>query len=651
MAGKKSKRAKRSPKRRVDQSAKSSRSAANGNGTEDRIQYVSLSEETRRRYLNYALSVITSRALPDVRDGLKPVQRRILYVMYQELRLTADAKRRKSMKICGDTTGNYHPHGEGSVYDTLVRLAQDFTLRYPLIDGQGNFGSVLGLPHAQARYTEVRLTSIAERMMSELRFHTVDTRLNYDATRDEPVVLPAQFPHLLVNGTQGIAVGMATNIPPHNLGEVIKACVHLIKSPQATVAQLMKFIKGPDFPLGGRIVSDHRTIRKAYEEGRGSFKVRAEWRFDKERRKEIRHRLVVYSVPFGVSTGPLLEALGEIVERRKLPQLVNVGDETSEQNGLRVVLELKPGSDPEAVMAYLYKHTNLEQNFALNMTCLLPDNRGTTVPSRLSLVDILRHFLDFRFDTVRRRFEFQLEQLERRIHILEGMQILFDGLDRALKIIRRSKGKQDAAAKLIREFRLDEMQVNAILELQLYRISQLEIGRILEELAEKRTAAAQIKLILASQRRLWKVVEKELEQLADEFADRRRTGIGSAEEISEYDPQAYIIRENTNVVVTREGWLKRVARLQKIETTRVREGDVVQEVVPGNTLENVVLFASDGSAYTLPIDQIPVTTGYGEPLAKHVRMSDGAGIVAAISTDPRFTPADKKVRKQPTPKP
>jgi len=622
-----------------------------GPDARDRLHYVSLSDETRRRYLNYALSVITSRALPDVRDGLKPVQRRILYVMYQELRLTADSKRRKSMKVCGDTTANFHPHGEGAVYETLVRLAQDFTLRYRLVDGQGNFGSVIGLPHAAARYTEVRLTAIAEQLMNELRFHTVETRPNYDGTREEPVVLPARFPNLLVNGTQGIAVGMATNIPPHNLGEVVRACIHLIDHPDATVAQLMKYVKGPDFPLGGRIVTGRRALRKAYQEGRGSIKVRAEWKFDKTRRRENRNRIVIYSVPYGVSTGPLQETLGELVDSRKLPQLVGVGDETNERNGLRVILELKPGSDAEAVMAYLYKHTNLEQNFAFNTTSLAPDEHGALVPARLNLAEILKHFLDFRIATVRKRFEYQLEQLERRIHVLEGMAVIFDGLDKALKIIRNSKGKQDAAEKLIKAFPLDAVQANAILELQLYRISQLEIDRILEELHEKENEAEQIRRILASEKRLRKVVKTELQQLADDFTDKRRTAIGSSDEVVEYDPQAYIVRENTNVVVTRDGWIKRVGRLTKVESTRVREGDEVLDVVPGNTLENVILFSSEGVAYTLPIDQIPATAGYGEPVAKHVRMGDGAKIVSAVSTDSRFTEEDYKVRKQPTPGP
>ncbi len=642
---------KKAPKSAANGPLTNNAKEANGSNGFDRVEYVSLSQETRRRYLNYALSVITSRALPDVRDGLKPVQRRVLYVMYQELRLTADAKTRKSAKVCGDTTGNYHPHGEASVYDTLVRLAQDFSLRYPLVNGQGNFGSIIGLPAAAARYTEVKLTAIAEHLMNELRAETVDMRLTYDAAKEEPIVLPARFPNLLVNGTQGIAVGMATNIPPHNLGEVVKACVLLIREPDSTVAQLMKFIKGPDFPLGGRIVTDRKSIRDAYEEGRGSIKVRGEWKLEKDRRSESVNRLVVTSLPYGVETGPLLTSIGDIINGRKLPQLVGVADESDEKHRLRIVLEIKPGSDPEAVMAYLFRHTALEQNFAINTTCLVPDERGSLVPMRLSLRDMLRHFLDFRYRCVTRRFEFQLRQLERRIHILEGFVIVFKGLEQALKIIRASQGKSDAAARLMKAFPLDAEQTDAVLELALYRISALEIDRILEELKDKQAEAENIRKILGSKSRLWKIVETELEEIAKTFSDDRRTALGSEDEIAEFDPQAYIVRENTNVVVTRDGWIKRVGRLQKVESTRVREGDSVLAVVPGSTLENVVVFASDGVAYTLPIEQVPPSSGYGDPLSKLVRVGDGARSVWAVSTDPRFTPADSTIRKNQSPAP
>lgn len=628
-----------------------STSPANASDPSDRIEYVSLSQETRRRYLNYAISVISSRALPDVRDGLKPVQRRIMYVMYQDLRLLAESKHRKCAKIDGDTIGNYHPHGESSVYDALVRLAQDFSLRYPLVDGQGNFGSIMGLPAAAHRYTEARLTAIAEHLMNEFRYQTVEVRPNYDGTRDEPVVLPARFPNLLVNGTQGIAVGMATSIPPHNLGEVVKACIFLIQNPEAEVAKLMRYIKGPDFPLGGRIVSDRASLRRAYEEGRGTIKVRGEWRFDREKGNDIPTRLVVYSIPYMVDSGSLMAEIGNVIASRKLPQLIDANDETDEKNGLRIVLEIKPGSDPEAVIAYLYKHSSLELNFSYNSTALVPDAHGTLVPARIGLVEMLKHFLDFRLVTVRRRFEFQLRQLEKRIHILEGFAIVFNGLDKALKIIRGSSGKQDAAVKLMEAFPLDEIQTNAILELQLYRISRLEIDEILEELEEKRKAADEIRKILASEERLWNVVQKELEELAGEFSDRRRTKIGSSDEIVEFDAQAYIVRENTNVVVTREGWIKRVGRLAKVEGTRVREGDSVLTVVPGNTVDHVIFLASDGIAYTLPIEQIPVSSGYGEPLSKHVRLADGVQMINALTTDARFTPDDETDADESAPAP
>ncbi|MEE3285761.1 MAG: DNA topoisomerase IV subunit A [Planctomycetota bacterium] len=647
------KRSKKAVSNRARSRSKSAEPAMGaGGGEEDaRIEYVSISQETRRRYLNYALSVIQSRALPDVRDGLKPVQRRILYAMHHDLHLTATAKPRKSMKICGDTTGNYHPHGETAVYEALVRMAQDFTLRYPLVNGQGNFGSVMGMGAAAARYTEARLTAIAEQLMSELRFRTVDTRLNYDATRAEPVVLPARFPNLLVNGTQGIAVGMATSIPPHNLGEVIKACVHLVDNPKATPGKLMSYIKGPDFPLGGRIVSDKKSLRTAYKTGKGSIKVRGEWKSESVRRKNSPGRLVIHSVPYGVATDTLKAEIGELIADRKLPQLTDLVDETSSESGLRIVLETKADADPDAVMAYLFKHTPLEQNVSYNATALVPDGDGGLAPRRVSLGEMLNHFNQFRYATTRRRFEFQLEQLRKRIHILEGFEILFDGLDKALKLIRASTGKADAAKKLMKAFPLDEIQTNAILELQLYRISRLEINEIREELEQKRAEADQIEALLRSPKKVWGVVKNELRQVASEFADKRKTSLGSVSEIVEFDAQTYIVRENTNVVVTRDGWIKRVSRLSKIESTRVREGDSVLSVVPGSTLDSAIILASDGTAYTLPIDSVPVSSGYGEPLSKHVKLGDGVQMITAMGTDPRFVPQDTTVRGEATPGP
>ncbi len=607
------------------------------------VQYVSIADETRRRYLNYAMSVIQSRALPDARDGLKPAQRRILYAMYNDLRLTPDAQRRKCQKICGDTTGNYHPHGDDAVYETLVRMAQDFTFREPLVDGQGNFGSNSGFPAAARRYTEARLTAIATELMSELRFQTVDFRNNYDNTRQEPVVFPARFPHLVVNGTQGIAVGLATSIPPHNLGEIIKACIRLIENPRLSVAELTRTIKGPDFPLGGRCVTDKADLQKMYETGRGSIRIRGEWSLEKPAQPRGNPRIAITSVPPDVATVPLLETIGALAETRKLPQLQAVVNESSLEHPIRLVLEIRDNSDAEAVMAYLFRHTSLEQNFSYNATCLIPDEKGVLIPRLLSVAEMLQHFLSFRLTTVRRRFQYLLDQLRRRIHILEGFAIIFDGLDKALKLIRASQGKADAAQKLMAAFPLDAEQTNAILELALYRISSLEIDDIRAELAEKSKEARRLEGILKSETKLWSVIREELEELDKTYATKRRTQVGSSEEIQEFDASAYIVRENTNVVLTRDAWIKRVGRLQSLEKTRTREGDAVISVCPGSTLDHAIFFGSDGTAFTLPIDQIPPSTGYGEPLSKHVRLKDGVSILTAITTDERFTEADYEI--------
>src|SRR5437660_140809 len=603
------------------------------------IQPVSISEETRHRYLNYALSVITSRALPDVRDGLKPVQRRILYTMYHELHLHADGRPVRCARISGDVTGKYHPHGTVPAYEALVRMAQDFVMRMPLVKGQGNFGSVDGDAPAAERYTEAKLTSLAERLMAELRQRTVDVRPNYDGTREEPIVLPAQFPNLLVNGTSGIAVGMATNIPPHNLAEVVNAAVHMIDHPDATTAQLLDRIKGPDFPFGGQILADRRTLRKIYEDGTGSIKVQGEWKLEVVGRRE---QIVITSIPYGVNKGSLESAIGDLIATKKLPQLTSLVNESNEKEGMRIVLELKPGCDPQVVMAYLYKHTALQESFAYNMTCLVPGPDGQPQPERLGLKEMLRYFLDFRFDTVRRRFEYELEQLRARIHILQGFRIIFNALDKAIRIIRDSEGKPDAAQKLMRTFDLDEIQTDAILEAQLYRIAQMEIKKILNELKEKRAQAEVIEGILASKKKLWGVVKTELNEVGEKFGDRRRTKIATAEDTPDFDPEAYILKENTNVVLTRDGWIKRVGRLASIDSTRVREGDQVIAVAPGSTLDHVVFFADDGAAYTMRINEVPASSGYGEPIAKFFRLGDQVRILNAVTTDERFTIPQQK---------
>ena len=598
----------------------------------------SIVEETRRRYLTYALSVITSRALPDVRDGLKPVQRRILYTMYHELQLYSDRKPAKCARITGDVMGKYHPHGDTSIYDALVRMAQNFMMRIPLVDGQGNFGSVDGDPAAHYRYTEARLTVVADHLLAELRQHTVPMRPNFDGTQREPIVLPAQYPNLLVNGTAGIAVGMATNMPPHNLGDVCRACVHLIENPDASTAQLLDKVKGPDFPLGGKIVTDRAALRKIYEDGQGSIKVQAEWTVETGKKRQI----VITSIPYGVNKAALENQIGTLIAERKLPQATDLTNESSEKVGLRVTIDLKPDADANLVMAYLYKHTALQNNFNVNMTCLVPDEAGVMQPRRLGLKEILRYFLDFRLETVRKRFEYELDVLLKRIHILKGFKIIFDALDKAIKLIRESQGRADAAVKLMTAFELDQIQTDAILDSQLYKIAQMEIKRILEELKEKKAQAEEIEAILKSTRRLWTIVKTELGEIGEKYGDRRRTKLGSSEDELEFNEEAFIVKENTNVVLTADGWIKRVGRLASVEGTRVREGDSVIAVAPASTLDHVIFLADDGTAYTMRVNEIPASSGYGEPITKFFKLDDQVKVLSAITTDERFIAAEIK---------
>ncbi len=604
------------------------------------IETVSIATEVRSRFLRYAMSVVTGRALPDVRDGLKPVQRRILFSMYNDSNLTFDKKALKCAKIVGDVMGNYHPHGDGAIYEALVRMSQEWVMRVPLIHGEGNFGSVDGDPPAAYRYTEAKLARAASPLLIELDQETIDYRDNYAGNKREPIVLPAQFPNLLVNGTAGIAVGMATNIPPHNMAEVLRACIFLIENPESTIAQLLEKVKGPDFPLGGKIVSDKATLRRIYETGTGSIKVQGEWKLEDLGKGKT--QIVVTSIPYGVDKGLLENTIGGLIETKKLPQLLSISNETNDKEGMRIALELKANTDPNLVMAYLYKHTDLQKNFAYNMTALVPSEDRTSLVPRdgLNLKDILQHFLDFRFETIKRRFEFELRQLRKRIHLLEGFRIIFNGLDKAIQLIRDSSGKPDAAEKLIAEFALDAVQVDAVLDSQLYKIAKLEINKILDELKEKRKKAADIEAIIASEKRMWNVTKSELEKLIEIFPERRKTRMAAEGDILEFDEEAYIIRENTNVVLTKDGWVKRVGRLSSIESTRVREGDEVLAVAPGSTLDSVIFFADDGIAYTMRMNEIPASSGYGEPVTKFFKINDGVKIIALMTTDPRFTPVD-----------
>jgi DNA gyrase subunit A len=583
-----------------------------------------LQHATEERYLSYALSVITARALPDVRDGLKPVQRRILYAMYQNLRLTAGSRPRKSAAIVGDVLGKYHPHGDLAAYEAMVRMAQPFALRYPLVHGEGNFGSLDGDGAAAMRYTEARLTALAEEMLGDLGAETVPFRANYDSTLEEPITLPSAIPQLLMNGSTGIAVGMATNIPPHNLGEIIAALTAMIDDPKIEVKGLLKYVKGPDFPTGGAILNGKKEIRQIYESGHGPIRVRGEYTI--ERLPRGKRQIVVTSVPYATNKGELIEGIAREIIARKLPQIVDVRDESTDD--VRIVLEMKPEASPEAAMAYLYKHTGLQANFHVNLTCLVPTaNPAVGQPARVTLRDLCRHFLDFRLLVVTRRLEHEKRQLAARLHILEALAKIYDDLDRAIRIIRKAESRADAAKKLMAAFKLDQVQADAILEIRLYQLARLEIEKIRAERAAKLKRLKEVDALLAKPRERWKLIRAELVAVADKYADKRRTTFAAGEEL-EYDPEAYIVHEDATVVLSRDGWMKRVREVKDQSTTRLREGDAVQAVLPGTTRDRLVLFSSRGGLYVVRVADVPATTGYGEPVQSLLKFADGERVVA-----------------------
>src|SRR6184192_247342 len=577
------------------------------------------------RYLSYALSVITSRALPDVRDGLKPVQRRILYAMYQNLRLTAGARPRKSAAVVGEVLGKYHPHGDQAAYEAMVRMAQPFALRYPLVHGEGNFGSLDGDAAAAMRYTEARVTALAEEMLADLGAETVPFRSNYDSTLDEPIVLPSAIPQLLMNGSTGIAVGMATNIPPHNLREVVAALVAMIDEPDLGVKGLLKHIKGPDFPTGGEILNGKKELREVYETGQGAIRLRGE--YTDERLPRGKRQIVVTSLPYMVNKAELVEQIAQEILSRRLPQATDVRDESTAD--IRIVLELKSDASADAVMAYLYKHTALQTNFNVNLTCLLPtDNPAVGQPARVTLADLCRHFLDFRMAVVTRRLEHERRQLEARLHILEALARIYDDLDRAIRIIRKAESRADAAQKLREAFRLDQVQADAILDIRLHQLARLEIEKIRAERAEKRKRLKEIESLLARPRERWKLVRTELVAIGEKYGDARRTKVGGAEELA-YDAEAYIVHEEATVLLSRDGWLKRVREVKDPSATRFREGDALAATLPGTTRDRLVLYSTKGTVYVLRVADVPATTGYGEPVQSLLKFGDGERVVAA----------------------
>ena len=606
---------------------------AEGGGGEE---VVGLHEAARARYLNYALSVITSRALPDVRDGLKPVQRRILYTMWRQ-RLRADAKPRKCAKVVGDVMGSFHPHGDAAIYDTLVRMAQPFTVRAPLVDGSGNFGSLDGDGAAAMRYTECRLASIADELLQEIDEDTVPFQPNYDGTRQEPVVLPARVPNLLVNGATGIAVGMATNVPPHNLAEVATALVNLLDDPDLSSARLARDVRGPDFPTGGQLVNTAEELTRIYTTGSGTVRVRATWEPGGRRRSS--KTVHVTSVPYGINKAQLVERIAEVVVGRKLPPLLDVKDVSTDD--VRIELELKADADERMVMAYLFRHTPLQTTFPVNLTCLAPTGQpGVGRPERLDLRQMLWHFLHFRLEVVTRRLEHERAALGKRIHVLRGFEKVFDALDAVIALIRQSDGKADAAEKITRTFGLDAEQTDAILELKLYRLARLEILVIRRELEEKRGRAERIDAELGDEERRWRIVRDELVEVRETRGEPRRTAIeGPPADETGFSADDFIVDEDAVVLVSRNGWVKRQREVRDPAATRLREGDALLAAVAGSTRATVVFFTNFGVAYGCRLIDVPATTGYGEPIQRLFKLKDGERVVAVLGLDARAAAA------------
>ncbi len=567
------------------------------------IQKREITDEMRESYLDYAMSVIVARALPDVRDGLKPVHRRILYAMH-ELGLGYPAKHRKSALVVGEVLGKYHPHGDQAVYDTLVRLAQYFALRYTLIDGQGNFGSIDGDGAAAMRYTEVRMSRITDTLLNDIEKETVDFRENYDATRQEPIVLPSAIPNLLLNGTIGIAVGMATNIPPHNLTEVMDALIHLIDTPQASGDDIMNFIKGPDFPTGG-IIFDEKSIRETYATGRGAIVNRGKAEIEEAAKG---FQIVITEIPYQVNKSEMIEKMAELVTDKKLEGIRDLRDE-SDKDGLRVVIELKQDAQPQKVLNNLYKHTDLQRTFHLNMLALVDGLQ----PHVLSVKSVLEEFVKHRIEVVTRRTKFDLARTKERIHILEGLKIALDHIDRVIETIKKSADKDEAKVNLMKKFDLSDIQASAILEMRLQTLAGLERQHIEDELKEKMALARSLEALLKDPRKIREVIKRESAEIKEKFGDERKTKVirSSPKEFSDID---LIAEEEVMVVLTRGGYIKRIKpesyRMQKrggkgLIGMETKEEDVVERLITCNTHAQLLFFTNAGKVYQVPAYEIP----------------------------------------------
>jgi DNA gyrase subunit A len=605
---------------------------------------VNIEDEMKRSYMDYAMSVIIGRALPDVRDGLKPAHRRVLYGM-KTMGLSPGRGYRKCAKIVGEVMGNFHPHGDASIYDTLVRLAQDFNMRYPVVDGQGNFGSIDADPPAAMRYTEARLQALGDDMMTDLDKETVDFTANYDETTEEPTVLPAPFPNLLVNGSSGIAVGMATNVPPHNLREVIDGCIWLVENTHLRPAdaeevitrgeklkQLIKLIPGPDFPTGGYIVG-RAGVLQAYSTGRGSIQLRARVTIETNKKGD-KVSIIVTEIPYQINKKTLLERIADLVHEKVIEGISDLRDE-SDREGMRIVIELKRGEVPEVILNNLYKHTALQSSFGIIMLAIVGGR-----PKVLKLLELVESFVEFRREVVRRRTEFELRKAEARYHILEGLKIALDRLDEVIKLIRGSKTVPEARDGLMTNFGLTQIQSQAILDMQLQRLTGLERQKILDELAELLKTIERLRAILASERLLMQIIVDELKEVRTKYGDDRRTQI--IDESGELSIEDLIAEEDMAITVSNTGYIKRTAistyRNQRRGGKgrigmRTRDEDFVSHLFVASTHAYIMIFSDRGRAYWLKVHEIPDVGpgGKGKSIANLVSMEDGERIAAMLT--------------------
>jgi topoisomerase-4 subunit A len=591
------------------------------------VEEVGLREALEERYLAYALSTIMNRALPDARDGLKPVHRRILYGM-RLLRLDPGTTFKKSAKVVGDVMGNFHPHGDQAIYDAMVRLAQDFAQRYPLIDGQGNFGNIDGDNAAAMRYTESRLTEVARLLLDGIDEDSVDFRPSYDGSNQEPVVLPAAFPNLLANGSQGIAVGMATSIPPHNAAELCDAALHLIENPSAKSRALLKFVKGPDFPTGGIIVDPRALIAEAYSTGRGSFRVRARW--EKEDTGRGTYQVVITEIPWLVQKSRLIEKIAELINDKKLPLVADVRDESTDE--VRLVIEPRARTaDAELMMESLFKLTELEGRIGLNMNVLVKGR----VPKVLGLAEALREWLDHRREVVIRRAKFRLAEIEHRLEVLGGLLVAYLNLDKVIKIIRK---EDEPKPVLMKTFKLSDVQADAILNMRLRNLRKLEEMEIKAEDKKLKAERAEVKSLLGSTPKQWKAVGAQIKEIREKFGPNtkighRRTTFGEAPEHDEAAiEEAMVIREPVTVVVSEKGWIRTLRGHQAdLSGVTFKTGDSLHFAFPTETTAKVLLFASNGRFYTIDVSKLPGGRGFGEPVRLYADMEQDTVVVAAMA--------------------